>query len=172
MTGGTLRRMSAAAGVFLLCATSVLTAEARRLTLAEAVRLALEENRTLKIARFKIRESEQKKVAARSDYFPSITNQSSALHISQLQDVIVPQGALGAAAGTPIPSQTVSLLQGKETFYTSGTMIAQPLTQLLRIHQENRIAAAEVATTRDELKNAENEIALEVHTLYFGILIA
>jgi outer membrane protein TolC len=164
--------MSAAAGVFLLCATSVLTAEARRLTLAEAVRLALEENRTLKIARFKIRESEQKKVAARSDYFPSITNQSSALHISQLQDVIVPQGALGAAAGTPIPSQTVSLLQGKETFYTSGTMIAQPLTQLLRIHQENRIAAAEVATTRDELKNAENEIALEVHTLYFGILIA
>ena len=51
-------------------------------------------------------------------------------------------------------------------------MIAQPLTQLLRIHQENRIAAAEVASSRDDLKNAENEIALQVHTLYYGILVA
>jgi outer membrane protein TolC len=43
---------------------------------------------------------------------------------------------------------------------------------LLRIHQQNRIAAAEVATSRDELKNAENEVALQVHALYFGILVA
>ena len=51
-------------------------------------------------------------------------------------------------------------------------MITQPLTQLLRIHQENRIAAAEVASSRDDLKNAENEIALQVHALYYGILVA
>jgi len=29
-----------------------------------------------------------------------------------------------------------------------------------------------VATSRDELKNAENEVALQVHALYFGILVA
>ena len=51
-------------------------------------------------------------------------------------------------------------------------MISQPLTQLIRIHEANRIAAAEVAVSRDDLKKAENLVALQVHSLYFGILIA
>jgi outer membrane protein TolC len=50
-------------------------------------------------------------------------------------------------------------------------MIAQPLTQLLRIRQENRVAAAEAATSRDDLKNAENEVALQVHSLYYAVLV-
>jgi len=162
----------AAAGAFLLCATSSLTAEVRHLKLTEAVRLALQQNRTLKIARFKVQENEHKKEGARSDYFPTITNQSNALHISELQDFTIPPGALGTGAGVPIPNRNTTLPQGKQTLFSSGTMIAQPLTQLLRIHQENRIAAAEVATSRDDLKNAENEIALQVHALYYGILVA
>src|SRR5260221_4430401 len=40
------------------------------------------------------------------------------------------------------------------------------------IHEANRIAAAEVAVSRDDLKKAENQVALQVHTLYYGILIA
>jgi outer membrane protein TolC len=51
-------------------------------------------------------------------------------------------------------------------------MISQPLTQLIRIHQANRIAAGDVAVSKDDLKNSENQIALQVHNLYFGILIA
>jgi outer membrane protein TolC len=51
-------------------------------------------------------------------------------------------------------------------------VLAQPLTQLIRIHAANRIAAAELAISRDDLKKAENQVALDVHTLYFGILIA
>jgi outer membrane protein TolC len=172
MTRGRFLRVMAAAGILLLCATSSLTAELRRLRLAEAVRLALQQNRTLKIARFRVQENEHKKEGARSDYFPTITNQSNALHISELQDLSIPPGAFGTAAGVPIPARNVLVLQGKNTLFSSGTMIAQPLTQLLRIHQENRIAAAEVATSRDDLKNAENEIALQVHALYYGILVA
>ena len=172
MIRGRSLRISAAAGVLLLCAASALRAEVRRLRLEEAVRLAVEQNRTLKIARFKVQENEHRKEGARSSYFPTITNQSNALHISELQNFTIPTGALGTAAGVPIPGQNTTLPQGKQTLYSSGTMITQPLTQLLRIHQENRIAAAEVANSRDELKNAENEIALQVHALYFGILVA
>ena len=172
MIRGRSLRISAAAGVLLLCAASALRAEVRRLKLEEAVRMAVEQNRTLKIARFKVQENEHRKEGARSSYFPTITNQSNALHISELQDFTIPPAALGTAAGVPIPGRSTTLPQGKQTLYSSGTMITQPLTQLLRIHQENRIAAAEVANSRDELKNAENEIALQVHALYFGILVA
>jgi len=171
MTRRPFLRILATAGIFLLCSTSALTDEVRHLKLSEAVRLAIEQNRALKIARFKVQENEHRKEGARSDYFPVITNQSNALHVTELQDLSIPPGAFGTA-GLPIPNVNTTLLQGKKTLITSGTMIAQPLTQLLRIHQENRIAAAEVASSRDDLKNAENEIALQVHALYYGILVA
>ena len=172
MTRRQFLRILATAGVFLLFSTSALTDEVRHLKLSEAVRLALEQNRALKIARFKVQENEHRKEGTRSDYFPVITNQSNALHISELQDLSIPPGAFGSAAGVPIPNVNTALPQGKKTLISSGTMIAQPLTQLLRIRQENRIAAAEVASSRDDLKNAENEIALQVHALYYGILVA
>ena len=165
-------RMSTTAAVLLLLASSGLTDEVRHIKLEEAVRLALAQNRSLKIARFKVQENEHKKEGARADYFPVLTNQSNVLHISELQNLAIPAGGLGTAAGAPVPNRDTILPQGKDTFFSSGTMLAQPLTQLLRIHQENRIAAAEVASSRDDLKSAENEIALQVHSLYFGILIA
>jgi outer membrane protein TolC len=172
MTPVKLLRISAVAVIFFVFTTSAIAQEPRRLTLAEAVRLALQQNRTLKIARLKVKDNEYRKDAARSDYFPTITNQSNALHITELQTLTIPQGALGSVSGFPIPGENTSIRQGKDTLYSSGTMIAQPLTQLLRIHQENRAAAADVATSRDELRKGENEVALQVHKLYYGILVA
>ncbi len=172
MTGRNLLRLTAMAGVLLFCARTALADEMRHLKLEEAVRLALQQNRTLKIARLKIKENESRKAAAHSDYLPIITNQSNVLHISELQNITVPAGSLGSVAGANLPPQSISVGQGRQTLYSSGTMIAQPLTQLLRIRQENRVAAAEIATSQDELKNAENQVALQVHTLYFGILVA
>jgi len=160
------------AGVLLFCARTALADEMRHLKLEEAVRLALQQNRTLKIARLKIKENESRKAAAHSDYLPIITNQSNVLHISELQNITVPAGSLGSVAGVNLPPQSISVGQGRQTLYSSGTMIAQPVTQLLRIRQENRVAAAEIATSQDELKNAENQVALQGHTLYFGILVA
>ena len=147
-------------------------AEIRRLTLTEAVHLAISQNLGLKIARLKVTESEQKKAGERSAYFPSITNQSNALHVTDLQNIGIPAGTLGTVAGSLAPAQNVVLPQGQKTLFSSGTMISQPLTQLIRIHQANRIAAADVAVSKDDLKNSENQIALQVHNLYFGILIA
>jgi outer membrane protein TolC len=85
---------------------------------------------------------------------------------------VIPAGALGGVGRELIPAQGINLQQGNQTLFSSGTMIAQPLTQLIRIHQQNRIAAAEVAISRDDVKKAENEIAVQVHTLYYGILVS
>jgi outer membrane protein TolC len=41
---------------------------------------------------------------------------------------------------------------------------------LIRIRQANKIATSEIAATRDELKKAENEVAVRVHEVYYGIL--
>ncbi|MBV8550213.1 MAG: TolC family protein [Acidobacteriaceae bacterium] len=143
----------------------------RHITLSEAVHLAVNQNHALKIARIKIEEYRQKKAGEHSSYFPVLTNQSNALHITELQNVLIPAGSLGIVGGSLIPPLTVNLQQGKQSLYSSGTMFAQPLTQLIGIHQKNRIAAADIAISRDDLKKAEDEIAVQVHTLYYGILV-
>jgi outer membrane protein TolC len=158
--------------VGLLSCVPQYAADIRRLTLTEAVHLAISQNRALKIARLKVAEKQQKKAGERSAYFPSITNQSNALYITDLQNIGIPAGTLGIAGGSLVPSQNVRIPQGQNSLFTSGTMIAQPLTQLIRIHQANRIAAFDVIVSRDDLKKAETQVALQVHNIYFGILIA
>jgi outer membrane protein TolC len=171
MTSRYLRQLLGFAGLALLGVQTGL-AEARHLALQDAVHLAINQNRALKIARLKVDENQQKKAGERSSYFPSLTNQSNLLHVTDLETVAIPAGGFGHVGGALIPPAGVSLLQGNKNVYSSGTMLSQPLTQLIRIHQQNRIAATEVAISRDDVKKAENEIAVQVHTVYYGILIA
>jgi outer membrane protein TolC len=162
--------IAAAAGIF--AATSQYAAEVRHLTLTEAVHLAISQNRALKIARLKVAESQQKKAGERSAYFPSLKNESTLSHITELQNIGIPAGAFGMAAGSEVPARNTILPQGQTTLYTSGTQLSQPLTQLIRIRDANRMAAADVAISQNDLRKAENEIALQVHSVYYGILIA
>jgi outer membrane protein TolC len=148
-------------------------ADSVSLTLPEAVRLALAQNRELKIARLKVQENEQKKLSARASYFPEIKNQSSFVHTTSLENIEIPAGAFGLYPNIgPVPGKPILIDQGNQTFETSGTGVVQPLTPLIRIKQANRIAASEVAASQDELKKAENEVALKVHEIYYSILIA
>lgn len=156
----------------ILAATSQYAAEVRHLTLTEAVHLAISQNRTLKIARLKVAENQHQKASERSAYFPSLKNESNLLHFTELQNIGIPAGAFGVVAGSEVPAQNTIIPQGQSTVYTSGTQLSQPLTQLIRIHDLNRVMASDVAISQDDLKKAENEIALQVHSVYYGILIA
>jgi outer membrane protein TolC len=172
MTCSYLYRFLSITGLGLLAAVPQNAAEVRHLTLEEAVHLAISQNRDLKIARLKVVENEQKKAGAKANYFPELKNQSSFLHTTSLENIAIPAGAFGVVPNAGhVPAHDILLDQGNQTFVTSGTELAQPLTQLIRIRQNNRIAAAEVAGSRDELKKAENEVAVRVHELYYGILV-
>ncbi|HZD48335.1 MAG TPA: TolC family protein [Silvibacterium sp.] len=143
------------------------------LTLPEAIDLALKQNRDLKLARLAVTDSQYKKEIAHSAYFPQISNQSTALHLTELEGVVFPAGTFGAPAATgPIPGQTLTIDQGALDVYTSGTGLAQPLTQMFKIRESNRAATADINTAKIQVTQAENEIALKVRQLYCGILIA
>jgi outer membrane protein TolC len=167
-----MNRAVIVAAVGIAAAASQYASDVRRLTLTEAVHLAITQNRGLKIARLKVAENEQKKAGERSSYFPSLKNESNLMHVTALQNISFPTGTFGTVGGLYVPSQNTILPQGQTTIYSSGTQLSQPLTQLIRIRDANRIAAADVAISRDDLKKAENQVALEVHSLYYGILIA
>jgi outer membrane protein TolC len=162
-------------GILALLLLSVpaaaLAADSRELTLPEALKLALAHNRTVTLARLKVQEMEQKKAGAKADYFPKLKNESSFLHITSLENIELPRGAFGALPNTgPVPSRDVFIDQGSHTLETIGTSLSQPLTPLIRIRQENRIADSQVAASRDDVRKVENEIAVKVHEVFYGIL--
>jgi outer membrane protein TolC len=143
------------------------------LTLSQAIDLALKQNRDLKLAQLAVVDNQYKKEIARSAYFPHISNQSAVLHITELAGVDIPAGAFGNHPDTgPIPGTNLFLDQGALTSYTSGTGLEQPISQIFKIRESNRAATADINTAKVQVSQAENEIALKVRQLYYGILIA
>jgi multidrug efflux pump subunit AcrB/outer membrane protein TolC len=142
------------------------------LTLSQAVELALQQNSGLKIGRAKVTENDQKIVSAWSLYFPLLSNNTKYMAMSDKQLVTIPAGSLGNVGGGPFPNNDVKLSQSRSTILYSETTLAQPTTQLLKIHEANQIARADRSIAAAELTRSENETVLAVHQLYYALLIA
>ena len=142
------------------------------LTLSQAVELALKQNSALKIGRAKVEESDQKIVSARSHYFPQLTNNTKYMALSDRQLVTVSGGSLGSIAGTPFPDHDMKINQSDSSIFYSETTLAQPITQLFKIHEANAIARADRGIAGAELKKSENETVYMVNQLYYTLLIA
>jgi len=159
-------------GAVALATDADSTPAPRHITLQEAVQLALQHNHLVRINQFKVEEKQHAKETAKSEYFPSIRNDSNFLHVTDTQLIEIGAGSLGTVAGTPVPSQNAIINQGGRNLTTSGTQITQPLTTLLKVRSENAIAQAELKASRQTWQQAENDVALKVHQVYYKILIA
>ena len=144
----------------------------RRITLAEAVDLAIARNHAVRLAQLSIDEKDRTKDLARSAYFPQVRNATTVLHLSDTQLVEIPAGGLGIVGGTPVPTQTLILNQGGLTTVTNGTSVVQPLTELLRVRAANDVARADADAARGKARSVEDQTALAVHQIYYRILIA
>jgi outer membrane protein TolC len=143
----------------------------RRITLGEAVDLALAHNHTVRLAQMSVEEKDRAKDVARSAYFPQVRNETTVLHLTDTQLIEIPAGALGVVGAARLPPQPLILNQGGVSTVTNGTGVVQPLTQLLRVKAYNDVARAEVAATREKARGVEDETALKVRQIYYRMLI-
>jgi len=166
----TMRKRAIIVACFLTM-VSAATGQERKITLQEAIDLAVRQNRALKIAQYDVAAEQQKQRGAKSDYFPTLHNDSNALYVTDIERVEVPPGAFGVVPGTSlIPPTTTYLTQGKNSFQSSGTQLSQPLTQLIRIHDANKIAAADVGISKASLRKTSTDVIYTVHQLYYALL--
>ncbi|MGA2428166.1 MAG: TolC family protein [Candidatus Acidiferrum sp.] len=145
--------------------------ETRRITLDEAVQLALKHNHVVRIAGYKVDEKEHSREIARSAYFPILRNDSNVAHLTDTQFIGIPEGSLGAVGGIAIPERSIVLGQGGQTLVSSGTSLTQPLGELWKIRSANDAASADLKAARSQAQQTENKIVLQVHQLYYRILI-
>lgn len=160
--------------IFALPAVAQSDASApRRITVEEAVQLALKHNHAVRIAGYRVEQKQDAKNVARSAYYPTITNESRVFTVTDTQFIQIAEGSLGTLNGAPIPTQPAVINQGGRTFVTSGTTLAQPLTQLFtRVKPSNDVAQADLNASRADGQETQNEVALQVHQVYYKILIA
>src|SRR5258707_836607 len=165
--------MATALSCFLTLADETGSTEpSRRITVREAVQLAVKHNHNVRIAGYAVDEKQHAKEAAKGSYFPSIRNDSSFMRLTDTQLIQIAPGSLGTAGGTPIPPASSVINQGGRSLTLSGTQITQPLTSLLKIKRANEIAQAEVRASREKAQLTGNDVALAVHEVYYRVLIA
>ncbi len=145
----------------------------RRITLDEAVAMATKQNAVVKLAHLKAREMEFRVKGARANYFPTVSNETTAVRIAERQRLEIPRGALGVFQATgPVPPAVIAIPLGNLDFALSTTTIAQPITHLFKIRAGVDVARTEAASARQDARRAENEVALKVKELYYGMLSA
>lgn len=143
-----------------------------RLTLDQAIDLALKQNHSVRLRSLSVEQMQSKKDEARSNYLPQIKASGSTLHVTELAGIEIPAGAFGSFPSTgPVPSKSLFIDQGSFTGYTGGVGLEQPLTQLFRIHQANVAAKQDVLIAKTQFDQTEDAIALQVRQLYYDILI-
>jgi outer membrane protein TolC len=146
-------------------------AQPRRITLDEAVSLATKQSSVVKLANLKAREMDFRVKKARSNYFPTVSNQTDAMHLGATEQLDIPVGALGVypSAGA-IPGAPIGIPLGNQNFVLSTTTVAQPITQLLRIRAGVDAARSEAASARQDARRSQNDVAEKVKELYYGLL--
>jgi len=168
-----VKAASVAVLLALFASAGMARAESQRITLDEAVALATSQNSTVKLARLKEKEMKARVTQARANYFPVVSNESDAVHLSKSEHLLIPEGALGVyTSAGPIPGKSVSIKLGNQSFLLSTTTAAQPLTQFFKIHAGVNIAKADEGIARSDAQRAENEVALKMKQLYLGLLSA
>jgi outer membrane protein TolC len=143
----------------------------RRITLREAVDLALARNHVVRLAQLSVDEKEHANDVARSAYFPQVRNDTNLIHVTDTQLIEIPAGGLAVVGGNPVPPQALILNQGGLSTATNGTGIVQPLTQLFKVRANNDVARADSQATREKARGIEDETTLRVHQIYYRILI-
>jgi outer membrane protein TolC len=142
-----------------------------KLTLAQAIDLALKNNHELAIGRDKVVEMISAKHVTTSDYYPKISNSSSYLHYTETSVLQFTRGSFGSFPGLgELPSTNLIVNQGEVDHVLSISEIAQPISQLIKIHDAHRAARADEAAARENLESLRNQVALVVRQLYYGLL--
>jgi multidrug efflux pump subunit AcrB/outer membrane protein TolC len=162
-----------AAPLLLLSLATSSQAQTRSITLDEAVQLAARQNSKVKMAGDKAKEADARVTEARANYFPVVTNQTLATRFDQTEFLTISKGALGSYGATgPIPNNDVNIKIGQQEAYLTTTAAAQPITQMFKIHAGVSVARADAAGAHSEFRQAQNEISLNVKTLFYQLLSA
>src|SRR5262245_31417360 len=142
-----------------------------RLSLDEAIRLAVANNRQVQSARVQIEKAEADVPTARTRRLPVIEIDVTAAHLLMPVDFTFPQGAFGNIPGAgPIPAVDTTLSVPRQPTVFVSSQVSQPLSQLFRINLGIDSATKTREIEQEHARAQQLSTVNEVKRLYFAIL--
>jgi len=154
---------AARCGIFVLSSILCLIffpgwGRAKSLTLEEAMRLALANNREILVAEEKIEEARQGIKEAKAGYFPVINLDGAYTRLNEAPSLSIP--------GYP------SIEMGKVDSYLSKISFSQPLYTGGRLSYANKGASLYYQKPQEDLKNVQARITFQVKKAFYAVLLA
>jgi len=144
--------------------------DAPLLTLEEALHLARAQNYQMKNAGLQIDVVEEQKKAVAAKRYPQLSAEIRGVRNFVDSEYTFEEGSLGTVAGSPVPSSDVSIDTAKG-FTTHYSLTAtQPLLQLYEINLNVDKLETEKEIARQQSRQTEQSLALQVKQLYYHIL--
>lgn len=154
-----------------LVAVPVAVAQSQLLTLDDAVRMALEQNRSIQQAAIAANAGDDAIRAARTQRLPSFkTSTTSGLLLSR-PTVTFERGAFGEYAGLgPIPGNTVNITSARKPTAIVSSEVSLPLTQQRRIGLGIRQLEIGKRIAEQQVRLTRQEVVKQVRQAYYSIL--
>lgn len=144
---------------------------AERLSLEQAVRLAVEHNRQLGSARLQVTSADDQIAIARTRRLPVFSIEAQASQLLSPVSFAFPAGSFGEFPATgPIPSTDTTIKVPRQPTMYVQSSVSQPLTQLIKanIGIQSAVASRELESERE--RATQLTVVNNVKRLYFAIL--
>ena len=132
-------------------------AQGKALTLNEAIKMALSNNKEILIAKEKVKEAEQALRIAKGGYFPNLGLDVTYTHLSEVPSV--------SFMGTPLE-------MGKQDSYLSKLTLTQPLYTSGRLSLTWRQAELNCQRVKEDLVSCQNEVIFQVKEAFYSVILA
>ena len=128
------------------------------LTLEEAIRVALANNRDILLVKEKIEEARERIKEAKAGYLPAINLSGSYTRLSEAPSMSVPDYG--------------SIEMGKADNYMSKVSLTQVLYSSGSLKYANKAAGLYYQKSEEDLRNVQNRITFQVKKVFYAVLLA
>ena len=144
--------------------------EAPELPLAEAIQIALANNRPVQLAKLDVMKSLLQVAEVKTRRFPMFSTSLLASGDLTSPSFLFKEGTFGTIGNTPIPPKDTPIpLSHGVTGYAIAN-VDQPITQLYQIHLALREEELSSDKTKQQYKGKQQSVVADVKQAYYGVL--
>ena len=146
------------------------SAEPEVLTLEQAIALAQENNRLVKIAYQSVLQANDQILAARTQRYPQFNIELTGASLLTPVTVSYPSGVFGEVNSTPVPSNNVLVTTDPKFSAMSLAQVYQPLSQLYSVHLNIASLQLGKKLSEEQLRQQRQQTTDSVKDAYYGML--
>jgi outer membrane protein len=140
------------------------------LTLEQAIEIAQQNNRLIKISDQNVLVSNDEILAARTQRYPHFNVQVTAGGLLTAVNITIPRGVFPNGNGPPLPTANAVITTDPKFSASSFIQVYQPLTQLWSAHLNLALLRVSKQLSQEQLRQQRQQVTSSVKQAYYSLL--